>query len=733
MSISPIQNSRAVMLYLDRIGATVRTLFSATITTQSLGYEKEVYSVRFTREGQVRGPAHLLPNAEEAKEIESDIAKMKFPKQVTVAALSNSNLPELILNAPSEKLFIFKKPNGGDIRFIQVRIELENGDKKYIPQTLWDDGEWRSIEPEEGLPIYGIENVRKGDRVILHEGAKAAKAAAAIAQQQDHPFYDYFKTGVHVGWIGGAHFIHRTMWHELISMQPGEVIIVPDNDFIGRSKTNTIARKFNCPVSFLRLDSSWPKTWDVADPIPEEFFSPENDQELGGFYRGPTFDDMLVACDWATEEVAVSDNGRPIYEIREIFAQNWIRIQNLQHYAHINNPEITLNKDQFNILVRPYSDVAETSALLHKFAGNICDKVTFMPSKPTGMISLDGDYCLNQYVDRRIKPIRNNSGKASTKPFWDFMQYLFPRIEERDTVMKWIATLYAKPGTRVAFGLLLLSKLQGVGKSTLLNLIAELIGRKHASFPGDAMIQGDFNGWLVNKRLVVVHEIYAGQSWKTYNRLKTLITDEFVEANNKHIVNYTLPNWTHFVAASNSMEALRMENDDRRWYVPELPTYLYDNYGELREWIRRGGLRNLAGELLDFGRYLNEGDQAPLTLAKTNLIDQSMPNDERMILVMMERMDDGSCVDVKELWLWLQQEAKGRAFVSPQRIAGLLTEHGYVVDAVRSIGARARQVVWRNPEARKKALNDVTGDAEVKAIVGRMKAPSDIFRNDAVM
>jgi hypothetical protein len=731
--ISPIETSAAAVRYLERIGAKMRTLFTASITTQSLGYEKDVYSVRFRRDGSVRAPDHLLPTAAESEGIAADIKAMKFPAQVTVAALSNSNLPELILNAPEDKLFVFRKPSNGPIRFIQVRIELENGDKRYVPQTLWDDGEWRAIEPEEGLPIYGIDKVRKGDRVFLHEGAKACKAAETVARDTSHPFSEFFKTGVHVGWIGGAHHLHRTLWHELQSLQPGEVVIFPDNDFVGRSKINDISAKFECPVSYVRMDAQWPKSWDVADPIPDRMFSQESETEVGGRYIGELIEDMLVSCDWATTEVAQTENGRPIYEVREVFAHNWIRIQNLQHYAHISNPEVSFNRDQFNIAVRPFSDVPDTAALFSKFAGHICDKVTFMPSLPTGIVRLDSEYCLNQYVDRRLKPVKSNSVREQTKPFWDFMEYMIPNPEERQVVMSWIATLYAKPERRMAFGLLFLSKLQGVGKSTLLNMIAELVGRKHASFPGDAMIQGDFNGWLVNKRLVVVHEIYAGQSWKTYNRLKTLITDEFVEANNKHVVNYTLPNWTHFCAASNSMEALRIESDDRRWYVPALPEKLYGRYGELRQWTRGGGMRYLASELLEWDGYLLEGDQAPRTLSKSNLIDQSMPNDERMILVMMERMDADVCVDIKELWLWLQKEANNRAFVSPQRICTLLNEHGYAVDPARPLGSRLRQVVWRSIEARAKALKNLTNDDEVKEIVNRMRSPSEVFRSSSDM
>lgn len=730
--ISPIENSTHCMDYLNRIGARMRTLFSATITTQSLGYEKEVSSIRFSRTGQVFAPYNLKPTEEEAMLIANDFQLMTFPSQVSVPALSNSSLPPLILNAPSDKLFIFRKPNNGDIRFVQVRIELDNGDKRYVPQTFWDDGEWRAVEPEEGLPIYGIDEVRKGDRVFLHEGAKAAKAAAEIARDTSHPFSSYFRTGVHVGWIGGVHHFHRTLWGELKHLQPGELIIFPDNDFVGRTKINLISKRFECPVSFVRMDTRWPKGWDVADPIPEEFFSEETEHHVGGAYQGPTVEDMLVACDWATEQAGETDNGKPIFGIREAFAQNWVRIQKLQHYAHIGAPETTLNKDQFNIAVRAYSDVADTAAMLANFSGNICDKVTFMPSMPAGLVSVDGDYCLNQYVDRRLRPARSNSA-TSTKPFWDFLEYLIPRKEERDVVVAWMATLYAKPQWRMAFGLLLLSKLQGVGKSTLLNMMAELVGRKHVSFPGDSMIQGDFNGWLINKRLVVMHEIYAGQSWKTYNRLKTLITDEYIEANDKHVANYTLPNWIHIAAASNSMEALRIENADRRWFVPQLPTELYDDYGSLKSWVRSGGLRYLAGELCDSDRYIKEGDQAPLTLAKAELIDQSMPADERMILVLMERLDFGSCMDIKELWLWLQQEIKGRAFVSPQRITGLLVEHGYEVEEPRLLGSRSRQMAWRSKSCRDKALGDATGEAKDKATMSCMRMPHEIFRNDAAM
>lgn len=722
--ISPIEQSGPTLQYLNRIGATIRSLFTASITTQVMGYEKDLGTVRFDRAGNVRGPAHLMPSPSEAAAIIESFIGMQFPHQQTVTALANSSLPDIIKDAPSSNLFIFRNKQGA-IRFIQVRLELDNGDKRYVPQTYWSDGVWRKAEPEEGLPIYGIDLVEKGSRVFLHEGAKAAKAAQEIAKDNSHPWSEYFSTGVHVGWIGGAHHLHRTIWNELIGL-PGELIIVPDNDFVGRMKVKDISRMFMCPIYFMQLDSDWPTAWDVADPIPEHFFSDET-----GLYVGPEFDELLYPCDWATEEVARTEAGRPIYSVREEFARNWVRIQNIRHYAHLERPELTLDKEQFNVKIMPFSDVVDTALLFSKVSGNLCDKVTFLPNRPTGLISVDGDLALNQYVDRRIRAIPSNGQNA--KPFWEFIEYLLPVKIEREIVISWIATLYARPSVRMGYGLLLLSKMQGVGKSTLLNIIAELIGKRHVSFPGDAMIQSDFNGWIVNRRLVVVHEIYAGQNWKTYNRLKTLITDEFIEANNKHVTNYTLPNWTHYAAASNSLEALRMENDDRRWFVPKLPEELYFDYEGLRHWIRRGGLKYLAGELLDYGNYVKPGDTAPRTASKEALIDQSMPTDERLVLTMVERMDQKSCIDIKDIWLWLQTEAKSRAFVTPQRIASLLSDNGYAVDASAKIGSRMRSVVWKDATSKEKALEGLTGDAASKRIAERLQDPSQVFRTDATM
>jgi len=55
---------------------------------------------------------------------------------------------------------------------------------------------------------------------------------------------------------------------------------------------------------------------------------------------------------------------------------------------------------------------------------------------------------------------------------------------DRIELMRWCATLIARPDIKMNYGVLLISETQGVGKSTLgEKILAPLIGKLNASFP----------------------------------------------------------------------------------------------------------------------------------------------------------------------------------------------------------------------------------------------------------
>ena len=670
----PLYALHEVKEYIDRVGAKFTSVFRASVSEMIGRYERENNWIVFSRNGEINTSSDKVsPTEFERTSIAKALSRVSLPNQTRLAALATSTLPQQIRDADPENVFEFRDLEG-NIVMIQVRVDLEDGNKRYVPFTYWDDAVWRIAEPEGKLPLWGVHRAKHHSRVFIHEGAKAARAAQRISQSEDHPFSEFFSTGCHVGWINGAHAAWRADWDALKSAGPKEIILFPDNDFDGLSAMPEIAKIFRVPVRCVEMDSAWPTSWDCADPIPEKF-------KRDGQYFGPEIRSMLIPFDWATDSEIV--DKKRVIRIREGFAKSWVRINDLSRFAHIDFPQSMYSSEQFNYQMSRLSDSKSTANILSTVNHPSVEAPTFNPSLgDKRIINANGRRLLNQYVDSRIKP----KPGINTDIWWEFFEYLFPIEEDRHQMRRWLSTLYAKPEVRMAFGVLVLSTAQGVGKSTVGDVAARLIGPNQCSFPGDTMITAsDFNGWLVNKRLIVVHEIYAGASWRAYNRLKTLITDSEIEANVKNQPTYTMPNWAHFYCASNSMEALRIEKDDRRWLVPQVATEMWSikKYQDLWSWIRCGGLAGLAHDLSDWNDWVLQGEAAPLTSSKEDLIENSLGHDEQMVSSMLEQLKPDEVTSSTDLWFWVRESFKGKSYLSKRDIPNLSRKLGYSVTDTR--------------------------------------------------
>jgi len=193
--------------------------------------------------------------------------------------------------------------------------------------------------------------------------------------------------------------------------------------------------------------------------------------------------------------------------------------------------------------------------------------------------------------------------------------------------MRWCATLIARPDTRMLYALLLISERQGMGKTTLgERILAPLVGMQNVGFPGERdIVESSFNDWIANKRLIIIGEIYTGHSFKAYNVLKHYLTDKSIRVNEKFQRPYTIENWVHIVACSNSKKALRIEETDRRWFYPKLSEAPWDRkkWGDFYEWLASGGLNIIMDWAKGFGEYVLPGEHAPMTAGKESLIEES--------------------------------------------------------------------------------------------------------------
>ena len=180
LRVNLLSDPPAIGRYLDRIGAKAKSPRTATITTEGHpdGYERDdIAIIKLSPDGVWHVPDALAPTEEEREAIERQLNDYQWP---VLQKFSRPKFPPEVVAAQKAhpgSVFEFRD-RADNLVMIQVRIELKNGGKKYVPWTLWDDGQWRSCEPDEPLPLWGAEQLKHHSVVFLHEGAKAAALGA---------------------------------------------------------------------------------------------------------------------------------------------------------------------------------------------------------------------------------------------------------------------------------------------------------------------------------------------------------------------------------------------------------------------------------------------------------------------------------------------------------------------------------------------------------------------------
>ena len=595
------------------------------------------------------------------------------------------NPPEPITQASNKDLFLFRDADG-QIIFVQVRME-RGGRKAYIPFTYWDDDTWRMIEPDGQLPLYNLDKLRDAAVVFIHEGAKAARRMQAIvdnvgirtrSRDNRHPWHDEMATGAHVGWAGGAHAVHRTDWSPVNGNAVQRAYIVADNDVAGRNVVPAISRKLQVMTFCVQFTDEFPAGFDLGDDFPNKLFG---SREMKGFYSGPIFRDCLHPATWATDVIPnpSPQGGRPLHVLRESIRGMWAFVEESDVFVCKEMPEILRREALLNKILAPFSDIRDTSRLIVKAYQGRTTRICYAPEHSAQMVTWRGSSAINLHIPSRIKSI-----KGSYAPWEDFLGYMFPNPMERKGVEKWCATLIARPDIRMGYAMLLVSEHTGIGKTTLgAHILAPLVGSHNVSFPGENDISSDFNAWVANKRLAVVSEIYTGHSWRVYNILKGIITDFNITVNEKYMPQYTIQNWCHIFASSNSMRALRMEQDDRRWFYPEVTEKAWPKarFDAFRTWIEGGGLGVIRWWAENHGDYVMPSDRAPMTRRKEDMIEDSRSDAQKEAASVAEGIANREApmaLTVKDVIAFVRANTGGRIFDSNYELRRTMVEEGMV-------------------------------------------------------
>ncbi|MGX7952832.1 DUF5906 domain-containing protein [Tsuneonella sp. HG249] len=611
-------------------------------------YPRELARLLFTREGEVklvRGEADL-PNEIEVEGIKQAFAHIELPASQPFL-WTGRHPPRNVSDIPWSKaepsnVYICWDRQREHILFVQERVDRADRGKDYLPWSYWSDATWRLMEPDEKLPLNGLEQLGSGSEyteVFLHEGAKAANAVRALLDDpvalSRHPWGVELKSAgaAHLGWLGGAGRPTETDWDALRKAGVTRITLICDNDADGKDVVTPISRAVNLPMDALFFDGRFHPGFDLADDFPDDLFKGKGESRR---YVGPRLADCCHPATWATRKLTQENRrGAPAFEARREFSADWIYVISTGSFIHRRRPTTLLNPDQFNSAIRPVSDVKNTADLLHRKASVKVDSLCYLPELPSGVVVVEGERKFNTHVPTRIEKRRGNIA-----PFYRFMRQMLPDKQDRLEVMRWAATLIARPDIRMAYGLLLCSPAQGVGKSTFTDhILAPLVGANNVSHPDvHRAVTSGFNSWLANTRLVVLAEMYVGHlGAKAYDTLKPLMTDATVTVNEKFRPEYELENRAHFVGSSNSRVPMFMAGTDRRWFVPEVTEVKQPKvyWRQFYAWLAGGGLAAIHYWAFAFAEKhggVAPEDEAPRSSAKRALVESSLSDGRRLLV-----------------------------------------------------------------------------------------------------
>ena len=119
------------------------------------------------------------------------------------------------------------------------------------------------------------------------------------------------------------------------------------------------------------------------------------------------------------------------------------------------------------------------------------------------------------------------------------------------------------PGTAI-----LLKSPQGHGKDLLMDIISKMLNISYVCRTEDIKdVLGNFNTAIKDKVICVINELEGKDGWEYRDKLKGVITTEYLNINEKGIKHYKQKNALRFFVMSNRPNPIEIAQDDRRFMV----------------------------------------------------------------------------------------------------------------------------------------------------------------------
>ena len=337
-------------------------------------------------------------------------------------------------------------------------------------------------------------------------------------------------------------------------------------------------------------------------------------------------------------------------------------------------------------------------------------------------------HCERRYTESRgrqwlntFRPSEVRATPGDFSPFVDFLTGLVLDDDEREHLVKMLAFIVRNPGQKLRYALLMRTAMQGVGKSMLIDILSDLLGRHNVRKTTSKELGSDFQGYLPEKLLIVCEELNIGVGQRAYNDLKDMITADVATVNEKYLRPREWPLYATFVFLSNLEAPILIEQHDRRvfyidsaaqrrdpLYYAGFATWSKQNVGVIRHYL--DGV-DLAG--------FNQFEAPPLTPSKLKLIARSRSElVQELILAISERQGsfDRDVVTLDQVFFELRPYMGGK---TRTQVVRALRETGALALGQQRIGLMARASLWAIRNTAYWEFTDAASRAqEAQSVVG---------------
>jgi hypothetical protein len=137
-------------------------------------------------------------------------------------------------------------------------------------------------------------------------------------------------------------------------------------------------------------------------------------------------------------------------------------------------------------------------------------------------------------------------------------------------IIRWLAWAVQNPDKQAAVVIVLKSRREGTGKTTLGVVMQKIFGQHGALIDDSDRLLGRFNDWVEPISFILAEEILWAGDHKTADKLKSRITADMFQIERKNGAIRQIPNRLHIVMTTNHDHAVGAGVGDRRFVVYDI-------------------------------------------------------------------------------------------------------------------------------------------------------------------